>query len=255
MSPLTKATELDKVNMFEKYEAFLFDLDGTVWKGNHVIPGVTDVLELLRYHKKKVFFVTNNATKARSANIERLSSFGIISNESEMYTSAFAAVLHLQSLNFKRKVYVIGEVGLVQELRAAGFEVIGGHEHAGLKFDFTNKQKEPSVDIDREIGAVIVGLDREISYFKVQYALTCLLEIPDCLFIACNEDQRGHFSQDQEWAAAGTMVAMVKFCSGRTPHVVGKPSSLILKHVCSSNQLSPNQCLIVGDRLDTDILW
>ncbi len=57
-----------------------------------------------------------------------------------------------------------------------------------------------------QIGAVVVGLDRHISYYKLQYATLCLCQNDECKFIACNTDARGHFSQNQEWAGAGTMV-------------------------------------------------
>lgn len=61
-----------------------------------------------------------------------------------------------------------------------------------------------------QVGAVVVGLDRHISYYKLQYAVTCLLENDGCVFVACNTDARGNLTSAREWCGAGTMVAAVR---------------------------------------------
>ncbi|KXZ46484.1 hypothetical protein GPECTOR_43g920 [Gonium pectorale] len=248
-----KATEQEKLQAFQHYEAFIFDLDGTIWKGSSLVPGAKEFVELLRAYQKKVFFVTNNATKSRAANAAKLAAMGIPASQADVYTSSFAAAAYLKTTSFSKKAYVIGEEGLVEELTAAGVSCFGGPEHRGKDVDWS--QPDPHLEVDPEVGAVVVGLDRYINYYKLQYATTCLAN-SSCMFVACNTDARGHFSNsDQEWAGAGTMVAALIGSSEREPMLLGKPASFILDHLCATHQLARDKCIVIGDRLDTDILW
>ncbi|KAG2501207.1 hypothetical protein HYH03_001020 [Edaphochlamys debaryana] len=250
---MRKATDEDKLKCFQQYEAFIFDLDGTLWKGSALLPGAKEFVELLRSYNKKVFFVTNNATKSRAMNAAKLTKMGITAATNEVYTSSFAAAAYLRTISFAKKAYVVGEDGLVEELTAAGIPCVGGPEHRGVEVDWT--QAEPHIEVDPEVGAVVVGLDRNINYFKLQYATQALINNDSCMFVACNTDARGHFSQAQEWAGAGTMVAAIIGSSEREPMLLGKPASFILDHLCTTHQVARDKCLVVGDRLDTDILW
>eukprot|EP00195_Chlamydomonas_chlamydogama_P005338 CAMPEP_0202890220 /NCGR_PEP_ID=MMETSP1392-20130828/715_1 /ASSEMBLY_ACC=CAM_ASM_000868 /TAXON_ID=225041 /ORGANISM="Chlamydomonas chlamydogama, Strain SAG 11-48b" /LENGTH=310 /DNA_ID=CAMNT_0049573757 /DNA_START=74 /DNA_END=1006 /DNA_ORIENTATION=+ len=252
-SSLQPITEDEKLEMIQKYQAFVFDLDGTLWKGSTLIKGATELLDLLRYHGKKVFFVTNNATMSRAAYLKKFQSLGLKAQQDEIYGSAYAAAAWLKQKKFQKKVYVIGEYGIVDEMASVGIRTLGGPEDAGKYVDFSSG--DPHMEVDREVGAVVVGLDRGINYYKVQYALTCLLENPGCMFIATNTDSRGNFSQAQEWAGAGTMVGALIGASEAEPLVVGKPSSFLLDTICKTANIGKEQVCIVGDRLDTDVLW
>ncbi|GFR42429.1 hypothetical protein Agub_g3334 [Astrephomene gubernaculifera] len=250
---MKKATDQDKLAAFQAYDAWVFDLDGTIWKGSTLIPGAKEFIELLRSYQKKIFFVTNNATKSRAANAAKLTSLGIPASPGEVYTSSFAAAAYLRTISFHKKAYVVGEEGLVEELSAAGISCVGGPEHRGKEIDW--QDKEPHVEVDPEVGAVVVGLDRFINYYKLQYATQCLLSNDSCMFVACNTDARGHFSSTQEFAGAGTMVAAIIGCSEREPLLLGKPASFMLDHLCATHQIARDKCIVIGDRLDTDILW
>eukprot|EP00798_Chlamydomonas_sp_ICE-L_P028985 gene28985-32174_t len=266
-------TEQEKMDLINKYEAFVFDLDGTLWTGNVAVPGASEVVDLLRYNGKRMYFVTNNATYSRSSMLKKFQLLGIKANLEEMFGSAYAAANYLKNKRFTKKVYVIGEEGIMDEMAAVGIKAVGGPNDKGLAavrgpndegltVDFSG---DSHINADKEIGAVVVGLDRNISYFKIQYALTCLLENPGCLFIATNTDSRGNFSTKQEWAGAGAMVpARQSQCllaspppcaSEAEPVVVGKPAPFLLDTICRQSGLSKDQICVVGDRLDTDVLW
>jgi len=75
------------------------------------------------------------------------------------------------------------------------------------------------------------------------------------LFIATNLDSVTHLTDAQEWAGNGAMVGAIRGCTQKEPIVVGKPSSLLIDHVIQKHRLEPNQICMVGDRLDTDILF
>jgi 4-nitrophenyl phosphatase/phosphoglycolate phosphatase len=84
------------------------------------------------------------------------------------------------------------------------------------------------LEIDEDVGAVIVGFDRYVNYYKIQYAQLCINEIEGCEFIATNLDAVTHLTDAQEWAGNGSMVGAIKGCTGQEPTVVGKPSPLMI---------------------------
>ncbi|GAX82325.1 hypothetical protein CEUSTIGMA_g9754.t1 [Chlamydomonas eustigma] len=248
-----KASDDCKLEILHKHSAFIFDLDGTIWKGTQLIPGASEVLNLLRYQGKRIFFVTNNSTLSRKAFLQKCIGLGLKVNIDEIYNSAYAAAAYLKTKNFQKKVYVIGERGIIEEMHSVGLEAVGGPDDADAKVDYS--KGDPYMEVDEEVGAVVVGWDRNINYYKLQYGLTCLLENQDCLFIATNTDARSPLSTNQEWVGGGAMVGALIGASELDPIVVGKPASFLLDVICRTSGLSCSQICVVGDRLDTDILW
>lgn len=108
---------------------------------------------------------------------------------------------------------------------------------------------------DPDVAAVIVGFDININYYKIQYAQLCINENPDCKFIATNLDAVKHLTPEQEWAGNGAIVGAIKGCTGREPILVGKPSSLLIDYIAEKYHLNRNRVCMVGDRLDTDIVF
>ncbi|EPS60594.1 hypothetical protein M569_14209, partial [Genlisea aurea] len=117
-------------NLLDSVDAFLFDCDGVIWKGDALIDGVSDALRALRAMEKKLVFVTNNSTKSRRQYAKKFHSLGISVSEDEIFSSSFAAAMYLKVNNFpkEKKVYVIGEEGILDELELAGFSCFGGPE-------------------------------------------------------------------------------------------------------------------------------
>ncbi|XP_058114883.1 phosphoglycolate phosphatase 2-like isoform X3 [Magnolia sinica] len=220
--------------LFDSVEAFLFDCDGVIWKGDKLIEGVPQTLEMLRSRGKKLVFVTNNSTKSRKSYAKKFQMLGVTVSEEEIFCSSFAAAMYLKSIDFpqEKKVYVIGEEGILEELELAGFTGLGG-----------------------PVGAVVVGLDQYINYYKLQYAILCIRENPGCLFIATNRDAVGHMTDLQEWPGAGCMVAAVCGSTQKEPVVVGKPSTFLMDFLLKRFQIDTSKMCMVGDRLDTDILF
>ncbi|KAL0398909.1 UNVERIFIED_CONTAM: Phosphoglycolate phosphatase 2 [Sesamum radiatum] len=105
------------------------------------------------------------------------------------------------------------------------------------------------------VGAVVVGLDQYINYYKLQYATLCIRENPGCLFIATNRDAVGHLTDLQEWPGAGCMVAAVCGSTQKEPIVVGKPSTFLMEFLLKKFNIPTSRMCMVGDRLDTDILF
>ncbi|XP_047048943.1 phosphoglycolate phosphatase 2-like [Lolium rigidum] len=240
--------------LVDSVDAFLFDCDGVIWKGDELIEGVPETLELLRKMGKKLVFVTNNSRKSRRQYSKKFKSLGLDVTEEEIFTSSFAAAMFLKLNNFspEKKVYVVGEDGILDELKLAGFECFGGPEDGKKSIML---EANFYFDHDKSVGAVIVGLDQYFNYYKMQYASLCIRENPGCLFIATNRDPTGHMTSAQEWPGAGTMVAAVSCSVQKEPIVVGKPSSFLMDFLLKSYNLETSRMCMVGDRLDTDILF
>ncbi|EPS69816.1 hypothetical protein M569_04945, partial [Genlisea aurea] len=241
--------------LIDSVETFIFDCDGVIWKGDKLIDGVPETLDLLRSKGKRLVFVTNNSTKSRKQYGKKFETLGLDVTEEEIFASSFAAAAYLESIDFPKhkKVYVIGEDGILKELESAGFNYIGGPADGDKKIELTSGFL---MDHDEDVGAVVVGFDRYFNYFKIQYATLCIRENPGCLFIATNRDAVTHLTDAQEWAGSGgAMVGAIRGSTQREPVVVGKPSTFMMDFLANKFGISKSQICMVGDRLDTDILF
>ncbi|KAK9089926.1 hypothetical protein Scep_029008 [Stephania cephalantha] len=241
-------------SLCDSVEAFLFDCDGVIWKGDKLIEGVPEALSALRSKGKKLVFVTNNSTKSRKQYAKKFQNLGLEVSEEEIFSSSFAAAMFLKINNFPtdKKVYVIGEEGILEELELAGFTGLGGPEDGKKTVDL---KPNCLFEHDKNVGAVVVGLDHYINYYKLQYGTLCIRENPGCLFVATNRDAVGHMTDLQEWPGAGCMVAAICGTTKREPIVVGKPSTFMMDFLLQRFHIKPSKMCMVGDRLDTDILF
>lgn len=241
--------------LLDNTDVFIFDCDGVIWKGDSLIDGVPKILDMLRKMGKTVFFVTNNSTKSRKGYLGKFTGLGLNVKAEEIFSSSFAAAAYLEQTKFKetgKKVYIIGEVGIQEELDLIDVPHIGGPEDSGKKIELKSGYALPH---DEDVGAVIVGFDRDINYHKIQYAQLCINENPGCEFIATNLDAVTHLTDAQEWAGNGAMVGAIKGCTGREPTLVGKPSPLMIDYIVEKYGCKRERICMVGDRLDTDILF
>jgi 4-nitrophenyl phosphatase/phosphoglycolate phosphatase len=242
--------------LLDNVDVFIFDCDGVIWRGDSLIEGIPETLDKLRKMGKKMFFVTNNSTKSRAGYKKKFDSLGLTSvPPEEIFSSSFAAAAYLEQTKFKdsgKKAYIIGEVGIGEELDMIGVDWFGGPSDMDKKPDMG---PGGMLEHDHDVGAVIVGFDRHINYYKIQYAQLCINENPGCEFIATNCDAVTHLTDAQEWAGNGSMVGAIKGCTGREPTVVGKPSPLMIDYLAEKLQLDKSRMCMVGDRLDTDVLF
>ena len=241
-------------DLLKNTDVFIFDCDGVIWKGDSVIDGVPAVLDKLRELGKMVFFVTNNSTKSRKGYLKKFTGLGLNVKPEEIFSSSFAAAAYLEQnpLPAGKKVYIIGQEGIGEELDLLKIPHFGALEDKDKVIKLGPGVK---VDHDHDVGAVIVGFDQNINYYKIQYAQLCINENKDCKFIATNLDAVTHLTDEQEWAGNGSMVGAIKGCTGKEPIVVGKPSPLMIDYLVEKYKISPSRMCMVGDRLDTDILF
>lgn len=254
---LPKARKLcAPVDLLDEVDVFIFDCDGVIWRGDSLIEGVPAVLEKLRTAGKRLFFVTNNSTKSRAGYRSKFTSLGLDVEPEEIFSSSFAAAAYLEQTEFRstgKKVYVIGEKGIGEELDLIGVPWFGAESD---KDAIAPMRPGGKIEHDAEVGAVIVGFDRHINYYKLQYAQLCLNENPGCEFIATNLDRVTHLTDAQEWAGNATMVGAVRGCTGMEPNLVGKPAPLMIDYIATKYHIADrSRICMVGDRLDTDIAF
>ncbi|KAF7719049.1 p-nitrophenylphosphatase [Penicillium ucsense] len=242
----------------DKFDVFLFDCDGVLWSGDHVFPGTVDTLELLRKNGKQVVFVTNNSTKSRADYLKKLESLGIPSNVEEIFSSSYSSSIYisriLQLPENQRKVYVIGESGIEQELRSENVPFIGGTDPAYRRDIQPEDYKriaagDPSI-LDPEVGVVLVGLDFHLNYFKLALAYHYVKR--GAVFLATNVDSTLPNSGTL-FPGAGSMSAPLIMMLGRDPVALGKPSQAMMDAIEGKFHFDRSRACMVGDRVNTDI--
>lgn len=224
---------MQKKNLFDK-KLFIFDLDGVLYLGDEVIPGAVEVINRLKESNKIVYYLTNNSTKTRTNYVAKLGKMGIITSKNYIVTSASATAQYLKQRRNKAKIFVIGEMGIINELKDLGFKVIS---------DFIEKEK---------VDFVVVGLDSKFDYKKLSGGLYYISR--GAKFIATNTDPTLP-TEKYALPGAGTMVAALETCTGIEPaKIIGKPNPYTIFSIIDKERESPHNTVIVGDRITTDIL-
>jgi phosphoglycolate/pyridoxal phosphate phosphatase family enzyme len=212
------------------YSAYIFDQDGTIYLGDQILPGAAETIATLRAAGKRTIFLSNNPTKTREQYAAKLTRLGIDTPVEDIVNSSFVLVQWLQKVAPGAKVFVVGEEPLKGELRAAGFELL---ENAG------------------EIEFVVASFDRTFDYHKLQVAYDAINA--GARLVATNPDRYCPTPTGGEPDCAA-MVAAIEACTGvQCDPIVGKPSPIMVEMIMSMLNLPPEQCMMVGDRLETDI--
>lgn len=256
MTGSVKITTKHQVQEFlSKYDVFLFDCDGVLWQGERLLPHVVETLEMLRSYGKRIVFVTNNSRKSRRQYTQKFQNFGIVVDQNAVFGSSYSAAVYLKDVvkfPADKKVLIVGESGMEEELTAAGIPWVGG-TNAGLRAVEATDTSLDQLKYDPSIGCVLCGLDFHITYYKIANALV-QLQNKSTLFLATNMDPTFP-TNGQLLPGAGTIVTTLRYSSGREPVVLGKPSQAMMDCIKAKFHFDPSRACMVGDRLDTDIVF
>jgi len=212
---------------------YLIDLDGVIYRGEQVIEGAVETLAWLRLQRAEISFLTNNSAFSRRNYLERLSLLGIKCQLEEIMSTAYATRLYLEEKGPPgARVLVIGEWGLMVELE-------------GAKVSLVDWQNEGLIDY------VVVGLDRNFHYSKLTRAHHAIIQ--GAKFIATNRDATFP-TEKGTLPGGGAIVAAIEACTGKTPVVIGKPQDYMVKKVLETRNWKSEETVVVGDRLETDVL-
>ncbi|TFG08514.1 MAG: HAD-IIA family hydrolase [Promethearchaeota archaeon] len=213
----------------------IFDLDGVVYRGKKLIKDTDKIIQELKDQNIRVVYNSNNSTATRQMYVERLENFNILSDIHDFYTSASITAEEISKVKSHARIFVIGEVGLREELKAKGHEIV----NEPLNYN--------------EIDFVIVGLDRNFNYKALTTAQNCIME-GNAEFYATNSDATLPAAKGF-LPGAGVMVGALEICTSKSPKkIFGKPNSYGIKLILKNNKVHAKNACIFGDRLETDIL-
>ncbi len=215
------------------YEGYIFDLDGTVYLGDHLLPGARRLILKLRELGKKVVFLSNNPTKNPQMYAEKLTGLGLPTSEDEVVNTVVTMTRWLARNHPDATVFPIGEEPLKNALQEANIK--------------TSERAE-------EIDFVIASYDRAFDYRKLQIAFDAIWYHERARLVTTNPDRYCPFPGGRGEPDAAAIVAAIEACTGTKCEVnVGKPDPLMLETVMELLELDAKDCVMTGDRLYTDI--
>jgi len=212
------------------FKGFIFDLDGTVYLSDRLIPGADRVIRLLREIGKKVSYLSNKPIQTREDYASKLTRLGIPTRPEEVVNSTLVMINYLRKNAPSAKVFVVGELPFVDEVKRAGFEMT----------------EDP-----KEIEYVIVAFDRTFDYKKLNISFQAIKR--GAHFVATNPDRTCPVEGGEIPDCAGMIAAIEAVTQEKVEVIVGKPNLYMIRTALEVMGLRPEECLLVGDRLETDI--
>ncbi len=212
------------------YRGFIFDLDGTVYLGDSLLPGAKAAIAAIRAAGRRVCFLSNKPIQSRSDYAAKLTRLGVPTDVEEVINSSYVLACYLGREAPGARCFVIGEAPLRRDLERAGLALVDG----------------PTVDY------VVVAFDRTFDYRKLDIALQAVTR-HGARLIGTNPDRTCPVEGGESPDAAGMIGAVEGVTGRRVEPIVGKPSPIMLGAALERVHRKAPECAIVGDRLETDI--
>jgi 4-nitrophenyl phosphatase len=222
-----KLIEMGLLIILKKYKGYLIDLDGTIYRGNEVIQGAVEFINLLKDEKIPYLFITNNSTLTQNDFAYKLNGMGIPATPDNVLTSSLATAKYIKHIKRDARCMVIGENGLYEALDNENLII-------------TNSSCE----------YVVIGLDRKITYDKLTKAAQAIHE--GAVFVSTNSDvaiptEKGFIPGN------GALTSVLTVSTGKEPIFIGKPEKIIMKEALKVLEMEKSEVLMVGDNYYTDI--
>jgi len=213
--------------------ALIVDMDGVLWRQSQPIGDLGQIFAKINAKGLKITLATNNATLTVQQYLQKLASFGVTLSADQIVNSPQAAAMYMVN-HFPpgSSIFVIGKDGLRQEMLNHGYHIANGTEN-------------------KSVVAVVVGMDWDLRFEQLCQATLLLRSGAE--FIATNGDRT--FPTPQGLVpGVGAILALLETASEKKPIIVGKPDPLMYQIALERMNVQPEDCLVVGDRLETDIL-
>ena len=211
-----------------KHKGFICDMDGVIYHGNRLLPGVKGFVDWLYKEDKNFLFLTNSSERSPKELQQKLKRMGLEVDESHFYTSALATARFISSQAPGCSAYVIGGAGLIMALHDEGITMN---------------------DVDPDY--VVIGEGNNYNYENVLKAVRLVLR--GARLIGTNSDLTGP-SEEGLIPACRAMIAPIEMATGQTAYFVGKPNPLMMRTGLRNLQVHSEDAVMIGDRMDTDIV-
>jgi NagD protein len=209
-------------------ECWLTDMDGVLVREEHALPGATEFLARLVERDRRFLVLTNNSIFTPRDLSARLQHVGLHVPEEAIWTSALATARFLADQLPGGSAYVIGEAGITTALHEVGYTLT-----------------------DRDPDFVVLGETRTYSFEAITRAIRLVED--GARFIATNPDVTGP-SEQGPLPATGSVAALITKATGRDPYFVGKPNPMMLRSALNQIEAHSENTVLVGDRMDTDVV-
>jgi NagD protein len=221
-------TSKKHLEIIRQKNGFIIDMDGVLYHGNKLLPGVKEFVRWLVNAGKRFVFLTNSSERTPKELQDKLHRLGVEVDKNVFYTSALATAMFLNSQKPKGSAYIIGEAGLINALYNIGYTM-------------------NNIDPDY----VVVGETRTYSYEKIEHAVNLVLK--GARLIGTNPDLTGPV-EDGIVPATKSLIAPIELATGKSAYFVGKPNPLMMRNALKKIKCSREESAIIGDRMDTDII-
>ena len=218
-------------------DIYIFDLDGTIFLGNKLLPSVKETIDYLKKHRKKIYYLTNTSIRSREQLVGFLHDLGLDVKLDEVITASYVAGWYFHKLlhqdQEKGKVLVIGENVLRQDLIA---------------------WKVPVTENPYEASHVLVGIDFSFDYDSILQGLQAL--DAGATLVAVNPDPNCPVEGGKRIPDTGAFTAALEAAAQvNETIIIGKPSIIMGEYLNTLLEDDPQRCIFVGDRLETDIYF
>jgi len=210
-------------------KAFICDMDGVIYHGSKLLPGVLEFVQWLQKEDKKFVFLTNSSSRTLRELSEKLARMGLVVDESHFYTSARATATFLANQRPGGTAYVIGDAGIINALYDEGYSIN-----------------------DTNPDYVVVSESANYDYARICHATKLVLN--GAKLIGTNPDLTGPIEGGQIVPATGALLAPIELATGAKAYYVGKPNPLMMRNALKKLGCQREETAIIGDRMDTDII-
>ncbi len=218
-----------QIKHLDHIKALVLDMDGVLWREREPIGNLPVIFKSFSKAGLQVVLATNNGTRTPAQYVEKLAEYGVKIRPEQVITSSLGAAYLLQKrFPMGGHVFVIGEMGVETAMKDAGFAIS-----------------------EKDAVAVVAGMDRSISFGKLKTGCLCIRA--GAAFYGTNPD-RTFPTPEGLIPGAGSILAALEACTDVKPIIAGKPNSTLFEFAEQRLGIAADEMLVVGDRLDTDIL-
>lgn len=215
------------VQKIRQKSGFIIDMDGVIYHGNKLLPGVTEFIAWLEKEGKRYLFLTNSSERTPREIHEKMRRLGIEIGEDHFYTSALATASFLAGQKPGGSAYIIGDAGLIHALYSVGF---------------SSNNYNPDY--------VVVGETHGYNFEKIETAINLVLK--GARLIGTNPDVTGPV-ENGITPSTRALIAPIEIATNRKAYFVGKPNPLMMRIALRKLGLKREESIVIGDRMDTDI--